>query len=104
MPVRFLMHEAAMQAGVDPDRISFVRTIRVLHRAVGEFPMTAPAELPRLYDRMLRDVARHLLPARRLRFSSRCVKRKCSKFRVKRPTTSYSITLKKSFLEVITLI
>lgn len=102
--VRALMHEAARQAEVDPDRISFVRTIRLLHMAVPEFQQTAPDQLPRLSRRLLRDIARCLLPTRRLRFTTRCVKRKYSKFRVKRPSTYYSVTLKKTFLEVVTLI
>lgn len=83
--IRFLMHEAALQAGVDPDRISFVGALQVIKDAVPEFEMTVPAQLPRLYTRLLRDMADELLPPRRPRQYPRVVKRKMSKFLRKRP-------------------
>jgi len=83
--LRFLMHEAALQAGVDPDRISFVHALRVLQDAVPEFQMTVPEQLPRLYGRLLRDMADELLPPRRMRINPRVVKCKMSKYHLKRP-------------------
>ena len=83
--VRYLMHEAAMQAGVDPDRISFVHALRVLQDAIPEFEMTAPQQLARLYARLLNDIADELLPARNNRTNPRVVKRKMSNFKLKRP-------------------
>ena len=83
--IRSLMHEAALQAGVDPDRLSFVHALRVIHDAIPEFQMTVPDQLPQLYARLLRDIADGRLPPRRLRSNPRVVKRKMSKFRLKRP-------------------
>lgn len=83
--VRYLMHEAAMQAGVDPDRISFTHALHVLQDAIPEFEMTATEHLPRLYARLLTDMANELLPARRNRINPRVVKRKMSNFKLKRP-------------------
>ena len=102
--VRALMHQAALQAGIDVDRLSFVECIHVLHMAVPEFQMTADTDRPRLGRRLLRDLARHQLPPRRLRFNPRCIKRKGSRFRVKRPETPPGITLQKTFLQLVTLI
>jgi hypothetical protein len=82
--VRALMHEAAQQAGLDPDRLSFVGAIRVLQKAVPEFQMTTPEQLPALYQRLLRDMARKRVPQRRLRTNPRVVKRKMSNFKLKR--------------------
>jgi hypothetical protein len=82
--IRALMHEAAQQAHLDPDRLSFVGAVRVLQRAVPEFQMTAPQQLPALYQRLLRDMARKRLPKRRLRSNPRVVKRKMSNFKLKR--------------------
>ena len=79
------MHEAALAAEVDPDRLSFTHALRVLQAAIPEFQMTAPEQLPRLYRRVLRDIARKRLPARRPRSNPRAVKRKMSNFRRKRP-------------------
>jgi hypothetical protein len=82
--VRFLMHAAALQAGVDPDRLSFVHALEVIRDAVPEFQMTAPDQLPRLYRRLLGDIAAERLPARRLRSNPRVVKQKMSNFKLKR--------------------
>jgi hypothetical protein len=82
--IRALMHEAALQANLDPDRLSFVGAIKVLQKAVPEFQMTAPEQLPALYQRLLRDIARKRLPQRRLRSNPRVVKRKMSNFKLKR--------------------
>jgi hypothetical protein len=46
--------------------------------------MTAPEQLPRLYQRLLNDIARHRLPERDNRSNPRVVKRKMSKFKLKR--------------------
>jgi hypothetical protein len=83
--VRFLMHEAALQAGIDPDRLSFVEALRVIGDAVPEFQMITPEQWPRLYARLLRDIAASRLPERRRRSNPRVVKRKMSNFRLKRP-------------------
>jgi hypothetical protein len=83
--LRALMHEAALQVGVDPDRLSFVHALRVLQDVIPEFQMVAPGEWPRLYRRLLQDIATGRLPARRLRSNPRVVKRKMSNFKRKRP-------------------
>lgn len=82
--IRALMHEAACQAQLDPDRLSFSGAVRVLQRAVPEFQMTTPEQLPALYQRLLRDIGRKRLPERRLRSNPRVVKRKMSNFKLKR--------------------
>lgn len=83
--VRCLMHDAALQAGLDPDRLSFINAIEVIRDAIPEFQMTTPQQLPHLYQRLLRDIAADPLPERRLRSNPRVVKRKMSNFRRKRP-------------------
>ncbi len=82
--VRVLMHEAALQADVDVDRLSFVHALEVVRDAVPEFQMVAPTQLDRLYARMLEDIAAGRLPERRLRANARVVKRKMSNFKLKR--------------------
>jgi len=82
--IRTLMVEAARQIDLDPDRLSFIGAVRVLQNAVPEFQMTAPEQLPALYQRLLQDIAHKRLPKRRLRSNPRVVKRKMSKFKLKR--------------------
>jgi hypothetical protein len=102
--IRVLMHEAALQAGIDPDRLSFVHAVRVLHEAIPEFQMVAPPERPRLYARLLHDIAAGRLPVRRLRSNPRVVKRKMSNFRLKRPEHRHWPQPAQPFRESIALI
>lgn len=83
--VRVLMHEAALAADVDPDRLSFVHALEIVRDAVPEFQLVAPADHPALYARRLREIAAKQLPERRLRINARVVKRKMSNFKLKRP-------------------
>lgn len=102
--VRALMHEAACQAGLDPDRLSFVHAVRVIHDAIPEFQLTVPEEHPRLYARLLRDIARGRLPARRQRANPRVVKRKMSTFPLKRDEHRHPPRLAGTFRAAVALI
>ena len=82
--VRVLMHEAALQADVDPDRLSFVHALEIVCDAVPEFQMVAPSQQRALYERLLLDIAAKRLPARRARSNARVVKGKMSNFKRKR--------------------
>jgi hypothetical protein len=102
--VRTLMHEAALQADLDPDRLSFVGAVRVLQTALPEFQMTTPEQLPQLYRRLLRDIAAQRLPRRRLRVNPRVVKRKMSNFHLKRPEHYHPPRLNGSFCDRLALV
>lgn len=102
--IRFLMHEAACCASVDPDRISFVHALRVLQDAIPEFEMTAPEQLARLYDRLLNDIADGRLPPRRNRINPRVIKRKMSNFKLKRPEHYHWPQPVRSFRKAVVLL
>ena len=82
--VRRVMLDAAATGDLDPDRLSFTHTLRVIQESLPEFQLVDRAELPRLYQRLVRDVARERLPEREPRSNARVVKRKMSNFRRKR--------------------
>ncbi|MDP9351152.1 MAG: hypothetical protein M3P51_06405 [Chloroflexota bacterium] len=86
--VRAAMHEAALRAGVDPDRLSFVHAVRVIADAIPEFAQASREDLPELYPRLLQDIAGKRLPKRRRRSNPRVVKRKMSNFLLKRAVHS----------------
>jgi transposase IS4-like protein/DDE family transposase len=102
--VRWLMHEAALSAGVDPDRISFVQALRVIRAAISDFEIAAPDQLPGLYARLLRDIAAGRLPLRRERSNPRVVKRKMSNFPLKRAEHRSSPQPTRPFREAVRLI
>lgn len=41
--IRGLMHEAALKAGEDPDRLSFIHAVRVVRRKIASFAATPPS-------------------------------------------------------------
>jgi hypothetical protein len=102
--IRFLMHEAALQADLDPDRLSFVHALRVIADAVPEFQMIALGQLTHLYHRLLQDIADGRIPERRLRSNPRVVKRKMSNFRLKRPEHQHWPQPTLSFRQAVALI
>jgi len=89
--------QAALFAGVDPDRISFVVTLRKLGESVDQFQQTNHKQHPLLFERLLQDIVREKLSPRRNRSNPRVVKRKMSNFLLKRdhhrqwlqPTTNF---------------
>lgn len=102
--LRHLMLQAAHSMGLDPDRISFVDALEVLRDAIADFQMTARHLLPNLFERLWRDITRHPLPKRRLRTNPRVVKRKMSKFRLKRPEHVHCPRPSMSFREAVVVI
>jgi hypothetical protein len=102
--VRVVMHEAARQTRLDPDRLSFTNAVRIIRDAIAEFQMTTPEQLPRLYQRLLDDIARHRLPERDNRSNPRVVKRKMSKFKLKRDKHRQWPQPSKPFQEAIVLL
>ena len=82
--VRHLMHEAAQEAGLDPDRLSFVRAVRVVQEAVKDFQIAARKCWRALAQQLREDLRRELLPPRRRRRCPREVKRKVLKWPLKR--------------------
>jgi hypothetical protein len=102
--LRFLMHQAALHANIDPDRLSFVHTIEVVQGAVSEFQLAAPQHFDCLYQRLPHDIASVRLPARRFRSNSRVVKQKMSNFALKRSEHFHSYQRDGCFSQVVAVI
>jgi hypothetical protein len=80
--VRTLMHQAAESTGVDPDRVSFTRTLRLVRRQVSAQAAFSPSRLARALRHAIHEVLRHL-NTRRARSNPRVIKRKMSNWRLK---------------------
>lgn len=102
--IRSLMHEAALQADIDPDRLSFVHAVEVIKDAIPEFQIVAEDQREQLYQRLLRDIARRPLLERRNRVNPRVVKQKMSNFLKKRPKHYPWPQPEISFREAVTVI
>jgi len=96
-----LRHEAALSIDIDPDRLSFVHTLRVLRRAIPSFQSSPTRPLPAMYKQMLAEITEEILPVRRIRCYPRVVKRKMSSFKLKRKCHEHCPQPSKPFPEVV---
>ncbi len=62
--IRTLMHQAALAADTDPDRVSFTRTLRLARRQVTAQAAFSPSRLARALSWALAEIQRHLLTRR----------------------------------------
>lgn len=102
--IRSIMHEAALKADVAPDRLSFVNSVRIIRSAVFQAQIVAPSQAADWRERMLRDIGREILPQRANRSNPRVIKRKMSKFDLKREQHRYWPQPTKSIAEAIVLL
>jgi hypothetical protein len=82
--IRTLIHQAALDGEVDPDRLSFIRSLHIARRQVPGQAAFPPRRLARATRQAVAEALRHLLAPRRLRAWPRVVKRKMSNFALKR--------------------
>jgi hypothetical protein len=102
--VRSIMHEAALTADVAPDRLSFVNSVRIIRNAVFQSQIVAPSQAIKWQERMLRDIAREILPERANRSNPRVIKRKMSKFDLKREPHRHWPQPTKPFADAVVLL
>jgi Insertion element 4 transposase N-terminal/Transposase DDE domain len=82
--IRSLMHDVASRGDLDPDRVSFTRSLRAARRSVRFGVGTASHAIDLALQAAITEITRELLPDRRLRAAARVVKRKMSNYGVKR--------------------
>jgi hypothetical protein len=102
--VRSIMHEAALKADVAPDHLSFVNSVRIIRNAVFQAQIVAPSQAGDWRERMLRDIGREILPERANRSNPRVIKRKMSKFDLKREQHHHWPQPTKSIADAIVLL
>jgi hypothetical protein len=101
--IRFFMATSAAEANLDPDRLSFTHALHVLDDVLVLWPLVQPQARPCFWQHVLAELRQPhtLLPARRLRFNPRVLKRSQGKCRRKRPT-DHGISLKhRSFSDIL---
>jgi hypothetical protein len=99
--VRRVMHDAAVVASQDPDRLSFLDSLRVLQCQLPESPQV-PTET--WYRRLLAEVRQQKLRPRRERWYPRVIKRKMSNWMKKRPEHRNPPQPTKPFREAVVLL
>jgi len=84
--VRCLMSTAAQQVGISPLRLGFTGTLKVIRRAIPDFPDVQPEQLPSFLQARVMDMLDEKIPSRLFRSNPRVVKKPRSKFPSKKPT------------------
>jgi hypothetical protein len=82
--IRVLIQEAAATRGIDPRRLSFTATLKILRCRLPECPKSERG-LHRWYHDLIAEVAEEVLEGRRNRINPRVIKRKMSNWKKKRP-------------------
>jgi hypothetical protein len=82
---RALMHEAALAEQIDPRRLSFLDSLRIIRDTVADMRNACVEKLPVLYRGLLKLIGHCRLPPREGRINPRVIKRKMSKWLKKRP-------------------
>ena len=83
--IRGLMHEAALQADEDPDRLSFLHAVRVVRRKLAAFG-ALPEQRAAFHRAVLAEILQERVVSSRNRRNPRGVKRKMSNFPIRRKT------------------
>lgn len=100
--VRVLMQEAAATQGLDPRRLSFTATLKILRCRLPECPASERGGR-RWYRRLLMEIAEDVLEPRRNRINPRVIKRKMSKWPKKRPAHRHYPQPTKPFEQAIVM-
>ena len=101
--VRVLIHEAAAQKGIDPQRISFINTLKILRCRLPECPKSCRG-LRQWYSALLEEIGEEILPARRNRINPRVIKRQVSRWEKKKPKHRHYPQPAKEFRPAIVLL
>lgn len=83
--VRRVMRDAAATVAMDPRRMRFTDSVRIIREATPHLRAAPVGQLTRLYAALVAQIAAQPLPPRALRINPRVVRRKMSNFLAKRP-------------------
>jgi Insertion element 4 transposase N-terminal/Transposase DDE domain len=98
--IRQVMSDAAQARDLDPDRLSFTNSLRVLQCHLPEAPDRPPADW---YARLVREVGQQELRPRRNRCYPRVIKRKMSQWTKKRPQHHHPPQPTKVFADAVVI-
>jgi hypothetical protein len=101
---RALMFEAAEQAQIDVDRLSFTGCFQILKCRLPECDSRTPESFEKWVAGLLWEMGQEIIEPRRNRINPRVIKRKMSKWPKKRPQHRHPPRLKKRFEETVVMI
>jgi len=102
--VRAMMCDAATQADIDPDGLSYTGCLQVLRQALADFDTNSFATLGQWYAAVLESMRDEPNEPRRNRVNPRVIKQKMSKWPKKRPEHRRIPPLNKRFAETVVML
>jgi Insertion element 4 transposase N-terminal/Transposase DDE domain len=99
--IRALMAHVADGNGIDPDRLSFTRSLRASRRSVRAGVGTSTNAVRQAIQAAAVEIGHELVPERRLRMAARVVKRKMSNYGVKRTEHRGAVVLERPAITVL---
>ena len=101
--IRTLLWQAAAGRGIDPDRLSFTDTLKILRCRLPECPWSRSG-LRQWHQALLAEIAEAINPPRRNRINPRVIKKKMSNWPKKRPQHRRYPQPLKNFRESVVLL
>jgi len=101
--IRSMMFEAAQDAGMDVDRLSFVGCFRILQCRLPECNVSSRQAFDAWYRAVLAEMREEQIEPRRSRINPRVIKRKMSKWNKKRPQHRRPKPLAKTFIQTVVM-
>ena len=103
--VRALMFEAAKEAKLDVDRLSFKGCFQILKTRLPEYhPLDGPERFDMWLEALVWEMSRETIPKRRNRINPRVIKRKMSRWKKALPKHRSLPPLEKQFKETIVML
>lgn len=102
--VRALMFEAASQANMDPDRLSFKGSFEILRTRLPECDPRDEQAFASWYAAVIWEISRERIPVRRNRINPRVIKRKMSRWKKCRPHHRKPPPLTKTFDQTVVML
>lgn len=99
--IRALMAHVADDNGIDPDRLSFTRSLRASRRSVRAGVGTSTKAVRQALYAAAVEIGHELVAERRLRMAARVVKRKMSNYNVKRSEHRGTMTVERPAITVL---
>lgn len=101
--IRKMMFEAAQEANLDPDRLSFTGSFQILTTRLPECDPSSLEGIFAWYKNVIWEMSQEVLPPRRNRINPRVIKQKMSNWPKKRPHHFHPPPLTKTFEESIVI-
>ena len=101
--VRSLMQQAAAGQQIDPDRLSFTNTLKILRCRLPECPRSQRGRR-RWYRDLIDEISEEIIEPRRNRINPRVIKKKMSRWKKKQPEHRRYPQPHKEFREAVVML